>query len=187
MNKFKHCQHNSTGMRDVLGRWRVSLWLALRSLYSSTEACSWSFFYHRFYYLIEFWFFFCIRMSIIINLYTDFEYFVTGIIISMMGMEENATGKCVCNIQENACYSGGIWSRTSCSNSAKYPWGAGDQDLLSVASEVCWIFTSFFSYSFCACMLYLHFHEAWGPLFFLFKYRVYVAPSSCCSETHYVN
>lgn len=131
--------------------------------------------------------FFCIRMSIIINLYTDFEYFVTGIIISMMGMEENATGKCVCNIQENACYSGGIWSRTSCSNSAKYPWGAGDQDLLSVASEVCWIFTSFFSYSFCACMLYLHFHEAWGPLFFLFKYRVYVAPSSCCSETHYVN
>lgn len=47
-------------------------------------------------------------MSVIVNLYTDFEYFVTGIIISIMEMEENATGKCVCNKQENACYSGGI-------------------------------------------------------------------------------
>lgn len=143
MNKFKRCQHSTTRERCV-GKGTGEPVVSATPLVFSNRGLLLKFLLSPVLLLDWVLIFFCIRMSIIVNLYTDFEYFVTGIIISMMGMEENATGKCVCNIQENACYSGGIWSRTSCSNSATYPWGAGDQDLLSVASEVCWIFKSFF-------------------------------------------
>jgi hypothetical protein len=135
----------------------------------------------------------------IVNLYTHFEYFVTGIIISMKRMEEKCYRKvcvylcvCVCLSVCTHAHMLQCWDPPApTQQNASALRGAEKSRLcwLSVASEVCWIFTRFFlkliSMAVCCVCTFMGLEDHY--FFFLNTGSSYIITLSSCSPgTHCV-